>query len=69
MRLGLLLLRCLFSELSGFLARLIWWEYDWNIMEPVTYFAYLSTVIIGYTYYALIRDDYTYANLHELLTR
>jgi hypothetical protein len=38
-------------------------------MEPVTYFAYLSTVIIGYTYYALIRDDYTYANLHELLTR
>lgn len=22
----------------GFLARLTWWEYSWDLMEPVTYF-------------------------------
>lgn len=22
----------------GFMARLTWWEYSWDIMEPVTYF-------------------------------
>ena len=29
----------------GILARLTWWEYSWDIMEPVTYF-----ITYGYVY-------------------
>jgi len=29
----------------GFLARLVWWDYSWDIMEPVTYFVTYGTAI------------------------
>ena len=31
----------------GILARLTWWEYSWDIMEPVTYFVTYGTAIAG----------------------
>uniref|UniRef100_A0A1I7VB63 Calcium uniporter protein n=1 Tax=Loa loa TaxID=7209 RepID=A0A1I7VB63_LOALO len=36
---------------AGFLARLTWWEYSWDIMEPITYFATHATLIASFTYY------------------
>lgn len=40
----------------GFLARLTWWEYSWDIMEPVTYFVTYGTAMGAYAYYVLTRQ-------------
>ncbi|XP_066960878.1 calcium uniporter protein, mitochondrial isoform X2 [Macrobrachium rosenbergii] len=42
----------------GFLARLTWWEYSWDIMEPVTYFVTYGTAIGAYAYYVLTKQDF-----------
>ena len=39
----------------GFLARLTWWEYSWDIMEPVTYFVTYGASIAMYAYFVLTR--------------
>jgi len=44
----------------GFLARLTWWEYSWDIMEPVTYFVTYGSSIAMYAYFVLTREEYTY---------
>ena len=44
----------------GFLARLTWWEYSWDIMEPVTYFVTYGTAIAAYAYYVLTRQVSTF---------
>lgn len=40
----------------GFLARLTWWEYSWDIMEPVTYFVTYATSMACYAYFVLTRQ-------------
>jgi len=44
----------------GILARLTWWDYSWDIMEPVTYFVTYGTAIAGYAYFLLTRQEYLY---------
>uniref|UniRef100_A0A1I8GPK2 Calcium uniporter protein n=2 Tax=Macrostomum lignano TaxID=282301 RepID=A0A1I8GPK2_9PLAT len=44
----------------GVLARLTWWEYSWDIMEPVTYFVGYGTAIACYAYYVLTKQEYTF---------
>ncbi|KAL1461673.1 hypothetical protein WDU94_013545 [Cyamophila willieti] len=39
----------------GILARLTWWEYSWDIMEPVTYFVTFGTAMGVYAYHAIIK--------------
>jgi len=53
---GLGLMACQF----GILARLTWWEYSWDIMEPVTYFVTYGTAIACYAYFTLTRQEYLY---------
>jgi len=48
-----------------FLARLTWWEFNWDIMEPVTYFITFGTAVIGYAYFALQKRDYSFVDLRE----
>jgi len=48
-----------------FLARLTWWEFNWDIMEPVTYFITFGTAVLGYAYFALHKRDYTFMDLRE----
>ena len=42
----------------GFLSYLVFQEYDWDIMEPVTYFVGYGTSILLFTYFILTRQVY-----------
>ncbi|XP_034941225.1 calcium uniporter protein, mitochondrial [Chelonus insularis] len=42
----------------GVLARLTWWEYSWDIMEPVTYFVTYATGMLCYIYFIVTRQEY-----------
>ncbi|XP_055343357.1 calcium uniporter protein, mitochondrial-like [Paramacrobiotus metropolitanus] len=44
----------------GFLARLTWWEYSWDIIEPITYFVTYGTAMCLYAYYLVTRQDYNF---------
>lgn len=50
-----------------FLARLTWWELNWDVMEPVTYFITFGTAILGYAYFMLSKREYTFADLREAI--
>jgi len=52
---------------TGILARLVWVDYSWDIMEPFTYFISYSTVIMAYCYYVLRRNDMKYMNMSDHL--
>jgi len=40
--------------------RLVWWDFDWGIMEPVTWFtSVLELTIGGYIYYLITRSEYS----------
>lgn len=45
----------------GILARLTWWEYSWDIMEPVTYFVTYGTTMAAYAYYVLTKQVIVFA--------
>ncbi|XP_044778951.1 calcium uniporter protein, mitochondrial isoform X4 [Drosophila simulans] len=48
----------LMSVQFGILARLTWWEYSWDIMEPVTYFVTYGTTMAMYAYYCVTKREY-----------
>ncbi|XP_055841123.1 calcium uniporter protein, mitochondrial [Episyrphus balteatus] len=49
----------------GILARLTWWEYSWDIMEPVTYFVTYGTAMAGYAYYCTTKQEYNYPEVKD----
>ena len=49
----------------GFLARLVWWDYSWDIMEPVTYFVTYGTAIVMYAYFVCVKADYNFENARD----
>jgi hypothetical protein len=49
----------------GFMARLTWWEYSWDVMEPVTYFVGYATAIAVFGYYVITRQDYINPNARD----
>lgn len=51
----------------GFLARLTWWEYSWDIMEPVTYFVTYAGSMVFYAYFVLTREDSNYPEIRNRL--
>lgn len=53
----------------SFLARLTWWEFNWDIMEPVTYFVTFGTAVLGYFYFAVTRREYTFQDVRENILR
>jgi hypothetical protein len=48
------------SGMFFLIARMVWVYFNWDIMEPITYFVGLTTLIIGYTFFLFTRADYTY---------
>ncbi|XP_014677294.1 PREDICTED: calcium uniporter protein, mitochondrial-like [Priapulus caudatus] len=51
----------------GMLARLTWWEYSWDIMEPVTYFVTYGTSMAMYAYFVLTRKEYVFPDVKDRL--
>lgn len=49
----------------GILARLTWWEYSWDIMEPVTYFITYGTAILMYGYFILTKQEMLYPDARD----
>ncbi|XP_058841158.1 calcium uniporter protein, mitochondrial-like isoform X1 [Acipenser ruthenus] len=49
----------------GILARLTWWEYSWDIMEPVTYFITYGSSMAMYAYFVLTRQEYIYPDARD----
>jgi len=45
---------------TGIFARLTWWEYSWDIVEPCTYFATFSTVFASVGYYIFTKQSFEY---------
>lgn len=51
----------------GFLARLTWWDYSWDIMEPVTYFVTYGTTMAMFAYFVLTKQVNYQHYLHLLI--
>ncbi|KAL3875699.1 hypothetical protein ACJMK2_033627 [Sinanodonta woodiana] len=49
----------------GLLARLTWWEYSWDIMEPVTYFVTYGTTMAMYAYFVLSKQEYSFPDVFD----
>ncbi|ORX92541.1 hypothetical protein K493DRAFT_316541 [Basidiobolus meristosporus CBS 931.73] len=47
----------------GVMARLTWWDYGWDVMEPVAYFTSIGMGIVGYLYFLITKREYTYEAL------
>lgn len=45
----------LMSVQAGILARLTWFDYSWDIVEPISYFVSYSSVVGVYAYFVLTR--------------
>jgi calcium uniporter protein, mitochondrial len=54
---------------GALVARLTWWEFSWDIMEPITYMITFATVAIGAYYFAFTLNDYSYESLSHKLQR
>eukprot|EP00297_Palpitomonas_bilix_P012883 CAMPEP_0113879250 /NCGR_PEP_ID=MMETSP0780_2-20120614/7137_1 /TAXON_ID=652834 /ORGANISM="Palpitomonas bilix" /LENGTH=290 /DNA_ID=CAMNT_0000865817 /DNA_START=209 /DNA_END=1081 /DNA_ORIENTATION=+ /assembly_acc=CAM_ASM_000599 len=51
------------------MARLTWWEFSWDIMEPITFFVTSATGIVGYTFFLATKQDFEYGNIFEVVAR
>jgi len=51
------------------LARMVWIDYSWGVMEPVSYFVGLGTMIIGLTFFAALNQEYTYNNFFDTVRK
>lgn len=49
----------------GAVIRLTWWEYSWDVMEPITYFITYGTTMFMYAYFVLTKQDYTFPGVHD----
>ncbi|KAL6967868.1 hypothetical protein U1Q18_033678 [Sarracenia purpurea var. burkii] len=51
----------------GLFFRLTFWEFSWDIMEPITFFTTTTGIIIGYAYFMFTSRDPTYQDLMQRL--
>lgn len=47
--------------------RLTFWEFSWDVMEPITFFTTASGIVIGYAYFMFTSRDPTYQDLLKRL--
>ena len=40
---------------AGVMARLTWFDYSWDIVEPISYYVSYSAVVGAYAYFVLTR--------------
>ncbi|PWA40960.1 hypothetical protein CTI12_AA557480 [Artemisia annua] len=51
----------------GLFFRLTFWEFSWDVMEPIAFFATTSSLIVGYAYFLFTSRDPTYQDLMKRL--
>ncbi|XP_015874826.3 calcium uniporter protein 6, mitochondrial [Ziziphus jujuba] len=51
----------------GLFFRLTFWEFSWDVMEPIAFFTTTSGLVIGYAYFLLTSRDPTYQDLMKRL--
>lgn len=44
----------------GLLARLTWYDYSWDIVEPMSYFIAFGTAMVFHSFYLMTREDFEY---------
>jgi len=51
----------------GLFFRLTFWEFSWDVMEPITYFTTSTGLVIGYAYFLFTSRDPSYQDLMKRL--
>lgn len=51
----------------GLFFRLTFWEFSWDVMEPIAFFTTASGLVIGYAYFMITSKDPTYQDLMKTL--
>ncbi|KAJ9698939.1 hypothetical protein PVL29_007824 [Vitis rotundifolia] len=51
----------------GLFFRLTFWEFSWDVMEPVAFFTTTAGIIVGYAYFLLTANDPTYQDMMKRL--
>ncbi|KAI9118672.1 hypothetical protein K1719_011004 [Acacia pycnantha] len=51
----------------GFFFRLTFWDFSWDVMEPVAFFTTTTGLIIGYAYFLITSRDPTYRDFMKRL--
>ncbi|XP_073057381.1 calcium uniporter protein 5, mitochondrial-like [Primulina eburnea] len=51
----------------GFFFRLTFWEFSWDVMEPIAFFTTTTGIIIGYAYFLVTSRDPSYQDLLKRL--
>ncbi|CAF2082227.1 unnamed protein product [Brassica rapa subsp. narinosa] len=51
----------------GLFVRLTFWEFSWDVMEPITFFATATSIIVGYAYFLITSRDPTYQDFMKRL--
>lgn len=53
--------------LVGLFFRLTFWEFSWDVMEPIAFFTTTAGIVMGYTYFLFTSRDPTYQDLLKRL--
>ncbi|KAL6978959.1 hypothetical protein U1Q18_020627 [Sarracenia purpurea var. burkii] len=51
----------------GLFFRLTFWEFSWDVMEPIAFFTTTAGIVIGYAYFMFTSRDPTYQDLMKRL--
>ncbi|XP_057954997.1 calcium uniporter protein 6, mitochondrial-like [Malania oleifera] len=51
----------------GLFFRLTFWEFSWDVMEPIAFFTTTTGIVIGYAYFLFTSRDPTYQDLMKRL--
>ncbi|CAL1411921.1 unnamed protein product [Linum trigynum] len=51
----------------GLFFRLTFWEFSWDVMEPIAFFTTTTGIVIGYAYFLFTARDPTYQDLMKSL--
>jgi len=49
----------------GFFMRLVWWDFSWDVIEPITYFTTHSAILLVFGYYLTTRQNFEYTALQD----
>lgn len=51
----------------GLFFRLTFWEFSWDVMEPIAFFTTATGIVVGYAYFLITSRDPTYQDFMQRL--